>query len=100
MTDFTEIRAHAERICQLLERKGAAYGNSWCRRGGVGAFFSMVRKWDRIEHISNGCGYDILAAGKDDDGGIRDDIDDLIGYLLLIRERIDFLEAENGADTP
>ena len=89
MTDFHAIREHAGRVCDLLEEKGKGYGTSWCRRGGAGAFFSMSRKWDRIEHISQGLGYDILEAGRRNEAGVLDDIDDLIGYLLLIREKVD-----------
>lgn len=28
----------------------ASYGDSWKRRGGVGAFMMMARKWDRLEN--------------------------------------------------
>lgn len=33
-----------------LTRKDREYGGSWKKRGGVGAFMMMARKWDRLEH--------------------------------------------------
>jgi len=35
--------------CASLREKEATYQGSWKRRGGVGAFMMMARKWDRLE---------------------------------------------------
>ncbi len=86
MTDFVKIADIATEIVRLLEEKGKFYGDSWRKRGGPGAFMVMARKWDRIENICQPLGYDIFKALDADSGGVRDDIQDLIGYLLLILE--------------
>jgi len=72
------------------------YGNSWRRRGGVGAFMMLARKWDRIENLLKGktFNYDIFEAMKIDhrDEGIIDDIRDLRRYLILVESV--FIEQE------
>lgn len=86
MTDFKAIDGIAKEIVELLEEKGKFYGDSWRKRGGPGAFMVMARKWDRIENICGPLGYDIFKALDTDSGGVRDDVKDLVGYLLLILE--------------
>ncbi len=73
-----------------LIRKNKEYGNSWASRGGQGAFFVTARKWDRIENQVKQHGYDIFAALKADTRleGLRDDIQDLRAYLMLIEAEI------------
>ena len=34
---------------QALNEAQFSYGDSWKRRGGVGAFMMLARKWDRLE---------------------------------------------------
>lgn len=62
------------------------YGASWKRRGGVGAFMMLARKWDRLELRAQQHGWDVFEAiAKDDRAeGIIDDIRDLRRYLLLV----------------
>lgn len=86
MTDFTRMRAIANLICDIVEKKDKDYGSSWRRRGGPGAFMVTVRKTDRIETLAKRHNYDIFEALKQNTGGIEDDIRDLIGYALLILE--------------
>lgn len=87
MSEFVDrIRVLAESIVRMLEAKGNHYGDSWRKRGGPGAFMVMARKWDRIENMAAAKGYDIFELCHTNEGDINDDIDDLIGYLLLIRE--------------
>jgi len=73
---------------QTTVRKNAEYGESWCRRGGHQAFSVIWRKADRIEamltQMSNG--FDIFDAWERNPGDIRDDIQDLRAYLLLLEE--------------
>jgi len=65
-----------------------SYGDSWRKRGGVGAFMMLARKWDRIENQTNKEGYDIFdTIAKDPTNtGILDDIRDLRRYLILVED--------------
>jgi hypothetical protein len=73
-----------------LEKAEKSYGDSWRRRGGVGAFMMLARKWDRIENQVKAENYDIFSSYKKDsrEEGILDDIQDLRRYLLLVEEHI------------
>ncbi len=87
---------------QALIKARKNYGESWCKRGGVGAFMMLARKWDRLENcLSSGKvqtsegettfdKFDILTAAKYDDRpeGIIDDIRDLRRYLVLIEAKL------------
>ena len=63
-----------------------SYGNSWKKRGGIGAFMMLARKWDRIENQVKPHNYDVIKALQADvsETGILDDIRDLRRYLLLV----------------
>ena len=87
--------AHADILA--LNAAEASYGNSWKKRGGVGAFMMLARKWDRIEnHLSprrrnkTYPTYDIFQAltTDDRDEGILDDVRDLRRYLLLVESEV------------
>lgn len=95
-----------------LQRAEKSYGDSWKRRGGIGAFMMLARKWDRLEQRcgevpaknktlipvqglpsaqfirSEGEGdrFDIFCHIDYDERseGIIDDIRDLRRYLMLI----------------
>lgn len=79
------LRVMAEALVTDLHEKERNYEGSWQKRGGIGAFMMLARKWDRIEAISARNGYDLFEALRKDDSGIVDDIDDLISYLMLAR---------------
>lgn len=72
------------------------YGESWCKRGGVGAFMMLARKWDRLEnflnthHAPSFQKYDILTAAAADQRaeGVIDDIRDLRRYLALVEAKL------------
>lgn len=101
MTDFAAIRRISEEDARILEIKGASYGDSWCRRGGMGAFMMLARKWDRIENQCEKVDYNIFKACHQDydkTDGMLDDIRDLRRYLLLVEERV--LNQAQGADAP
>lgn len=89
----------------VLKEKTKSYGDSWKKRGGVGAFMMLARKWDRIEmaldptkvpgdlreapitlRVGMVPAYDIFTAMEKDprDEGILDDIRDLRRYLMLV----------------
>ena len=77
----------------VLEAKDRGYGGSWLKRGGVGAFMMLCRKWDRLETAMDREGldrYDIIDRGVADgrEEGILDDIGDLRRYLLLVEAEI------------
>lgn len=87
------VRPVMDSIADTLMEKEDHYAGSWKKRGGTGAFMVMARKWDRIENICERLHkYDIIDAVVSDTGGIGDDIDDLIGYLALIRAEGDRLK--------
>ena len=67
-----------------------SYGDSWRRRGGVGAYMMLARKSDRIEIQVGRHNYDIFAAAEADtrSEGIIDDIRDLRRYLLLVEAEL------------
>ena len=80
----------AQRDLEALKKAETSYGDSWKRRGGVGAFMMLARKFDRIEHQSEKHGWDIFEAGEAFKGeaGLLDDIRDLRRYLLLCEQEI------------
>lgn len=96
-----------EDVAGLLKAQ-QSYGDSWKRRGGVGAFMMLARKWDRLENglrpgdgscshranfatkigdcDGNPAPYDIFAALEMDKRaeGFIDDVRDLRRYLMLV----------------
>ena len=85
-SDFNIIRKLANLDVSKLEQAERSYGDSWRKRGGIGAFMMLARKWDRIENQVTKNGYDIFESIYNDpsDTGILDDIRDLRRYLLLV----------------
>ena len=69
-----------------LDKAEEDYGDSWRKRGGIGAFMMLARKWDRIEKQVFDYTYDIFLALEEDrrPEGLMDDIKDLRRYLLLV----------------
>ena len=84
--DFDKIKELTEEDIEALKKAEVSYGDSWRKRGGVGAFMMLARKWDRIENQTNKQGYDMFAAifADTSDTGLLDDIRDLRRYLLLV----------------
>lgn len=78
-------------IC--VTERDKSYGSSWKKRGGVGAFMMLARKWDRIENllkqdtvmpgVGSATQYDLFEYMNLNPAGILDDIRDLRRYLLL-----------------
>jgi hypothetical protein len=83
-----QVLANDDVVC--LNRAEKSYGDSWKKRGGVGAFMMLARKWDRLELQVNQSGYDVFKAFENDTRaeGILDDIRDLRRYLLLVESEI------------
>lgn len=101
MQEFKPIQ---DRLSAILDRDLEAlaegykkYGESWRRKGGPGAYFTLSRKIDRYEHACEQSAWDVFRAirnnpssegtmgGKD---GLLDDIRDMRHYLALIEEFI------------
>ncbi len=103
MSYINRITSIADEDCVILRKKDKEYGGSWLKRGGVGAFMMLARKWDRLEQAMKS----VMMAPKSDPGtppskydiieralvdyreeGILDDIGDLRRYLLLVEAEI------------
>ena len=84
---------------EALSSAEESYGDSWKKRGGVGAFMMLARKWDRIENQVKKFNYDVFETVYSDPSsdGIIDDIQDLRRYLFLVelevRRELDFHRA-------
>ena len=78
----------------LLMEKEKTYKGSWKKRGGVGAFMMLARKWDRLENILSDQvdKYDIFAGidndPSGDDGTVLAEVRDLRRYLLLVEAEL------------
>ena len=59
---FQEMLDIVEQDVEELVEAEKSYGNSWRKRGGVGAFMMLARKWDRIENQVKGTNFDIFSA--------------------------------------
>ena len=95
MTDkFNKMITLTDADVKALEVAETTYGDSWKKRGGVGAFMMLARKWDRIENQSTKVGYDIFTAISNDPSasGILDDIRDLRRYLILVESFMTIIE--------
>lgn len=79
--------------CASLREKERTYRGSWKKRGGVGAFMMLARKWDRLEGMlanpdERAPSYDVFEAIRQDysgaDGTALAEVRDLRRYLLLV----------------
>jgi hypothetical protein len=76
-------------VAVVLEKE-STYKGSWKKRGGIGAFMMLARKWDRLENIltESSAPYDVFTAIKRDptgkDGSVLAEVRDLRQYLLLV----------------
>jgi len=93
---INELDGIAKDDVAALRQAEKSYGNSWKKRGGVGAFMMLARKWDRMEkHLTDpdrgfSGKYDILEAAAKDNRpeGLIDDIRDLRRYLMLVEAEL------------
>jgi hypothetical protein len=100
MIHMDYIDAVAAEDMRELKRKEQTYRGSWKRRGGVGAFMMLARKWDRLEGIVSALGrfgggdrdahpYDVFKwiegqRGDGSDGMLLAEVRDLRRYLILV----------------
>lgn len=90
-TDFSRMREIANELIDTCVKKDREYSNSWCRRGGVGAFFTVWRKADRMEAQLKKNGYNIFDVTGDPSAteSLDETIKDFVAYLLLVLEKRD-----------
>lgn len=125
MSYLKNLKIVADSDVAGLKKAEKSYGDSWKKRGGVGAFMMLARKWDRLEnamtkeHHGAAVGtfsksklksvdrrllshYDIFARTLNDQRkeGLIDDIRDLRRYLLLVEAELlnQGLNAEQPTD--
>lgn len=88
--DYLKQISHVD--VEKLKEAEKSYGGSWKKRGGVGAFMMLARKWDRIENqvSKNDPQWDIFTLIEKDqrEEGIIDDVRDLRRYLLLVEAEV------------
>ena len=90
MSKWEDMRQIAQGDLEALKIAEESYGDSWKRRGGVGAFMMLARKFDRIENQTKDQEWDIFKAGIEYSGEdcLLVDIRDLRRYLLLVEQQI------------
>ena len=99
-TDYNWIRTKASDLVSLLIKKNSEYGSSWRRRGGVGAFFTIWRKADRLEAQLKSRGYNIFDVTDDPTSteSLDETLVDFWCYLgLVIESRQRIREMADGA---
>jgi hypothetical protein len=97
---FGNLRIIAADDVDVLEERQKDYGDSWKKRGGIGAMMMLARKWDRLENQVIAHGWNIFTAGEKDrrTEGVLDDIKDLRRYLLLVEGEIKFRASNPGEE--
>jgi len=106
-TKYLEQLKHvADSIVSTIRAKDKAYGSSWKRRGGVGAYMMLVRKSDRLEEQVKKFNYDVfdalrLSGCSEEKGSERliDTLEDLVAYGLLILAEHQSLAYQNIGDS-
>lgn len=105
----TTLQQIANNDVQTLVKKDAEYGSSWKRRGGIGAFMMLARKWDRLEQQVQAPNldqkYDIFDAIEHNDPAdgesVLETIRDLRRYLLLVESEIELRnQVDRGGTIP
>lgn len=93
MGHMDHLEAVAAADVEHLREKERTYQGSWKRRGGIGAFMMLARKWDRLEGMCRDTNafaqaYDIFghigALPLGLDGSPLAEVRDLRRYLLLV----------------
>ena len=84
-----------DRDVAVITTKDADYGGSWKRRGGIGAFMMLARKWDRLaqsaERNAEVALVDLYRRDTRPEG-LKDDCADLRRYLILVECELRALE--------
>lgn len=115
---LAHLEAVAKEDVQGLIKAQQSYGDSWKKRGGIGAFMMLARKWDRLEKrvgehpvlsrtgtlsvpTEVGDRYDIFEhiAADTRAEGLIDDIRDLRRYLMLVEAEMRARGAKGAVST-
>jgi hypothetical protein len=85
-TDFHLMRTRLNELVDLAIKKDSSYGSSWKRRGGPGAYLTMVRKFDRLEAQMEKCAYNVFdcSVAAEDGESIDETLKDAINYCALV----------------
>lgn len=88
-TDFGKMQTLQDETLTLCQKKDSEYGASWCRRGGVGAFFTIWRKADRLEEQLKKVDFNIFDVSDDPNSteSLDETIRDFANYLYLALEK-------------
>ena len=86
-TAAEDIKGIFSSLVSLAQQKDAEYGASWCKRGGIGAWFTTVRKFDRLTTQIRNKGDNIWDVSDSGTESLEETIMDAINYLLLILEK-------------
>lgn len=88
MSYLDHLDSIATEDAEGLREAHKSYGTSCLKRGGIGLFMMLARKWDRLENsLSNfDSKYDLFEMLRRDKRaeGIIDDIRDLRRYLMIV----------------
>lgn len=80
-----------------IKRKEKTYDGSWKKRGGVGAFMMLARKWDRMETMVKDASGNftkdmirlaVMEENAGEDGTMLAEIRDLRRYLTLVESEV------------
>jgi len=78
-------------VATLIEKE-KSYKGSWKKRGGVGAYMMLARKWDRLEAFceTHKDKWDLFTAAEADtrEEPLLEDIGDLRRYLMLVEAEL------------
>ncbi len=93
MNHLVLLQGVADDDLRSVREKEATYRGSWKKRGGVGAWMMLARKWDRLENMmASDHGQDILCACAKEtsgaDGTALAEVRDLRRYLLLVEAEV------------
>jgi|GEM_PF-6506728 len=88
-TDFDKMQAIQDQTLEMCRKKDAEYGASWCRRGGVGAFFTVWRKADRLEEQLKKVEFNMFDVSDDPNSteSLDETMRDFANYLYLVIEK-------------
>lgn len=83
---LTFLPAIALADVERLNLAQKSYGDSWKKRGGIGAYMMLARKIDRLERQALDFDWDVFALLRrhPEANGPLDDIRDLRRYLMLV----------------
>lgn len=99
-TDFNKMQKLQDETLATCRKKDAEYGASWCKRGGVGAFFTVWRKADRLEEQLRMRDFNLFDVSDDPNSteSLDETIRDFANYLYLVLEKRQAIR--NAAKTP